>query len=59
MQKSFLNVADLDGQLGLDLGVFGAPKTYVIDKQGMIGYRHVGVMNEDSWGGETRPLVEL
>lgn len=32
-------VVDQDGRLGLDLGVYGAPETYIIDRDGIIRYR--------------------
>jgi len=43
------NIVDMQGKLGLDLGVFGAPETYLIDKQGIIRHKHVGVINEHVW----------
>jgi cytochrome c biogenesis protein CcmG/thiol:disulfide interchange protein DsbE len=33
----------------LDLGVYGAPETYVIDAQGTIRYRHVGAVDAKVW----------
>lgn len=53
--------ADADGHLGVDLGVFGAPETYVIDHNGVIRAKHVGVVNERVWqelGPLYRQLVE-
>lgn len=44
-----LNIYDDKGSLGLDLGVYGAPETYVLDKDGIIRYRHVGEVNEKVW----------
>ncbi|NVK42640.1 MAG: DsbE family thiol:disulfide interchange protein [Oceanospirillaceae bacterium] len=44
-----LNIFDPNGTLGLDLGVYGAPETYVLDKDGIIRYRHVGEVNEKVW----------
>lgn len=44
-----VNVYDDKGTLGLDLGVYGAPETYVIDKDGVIQYKHVGVVDEAVW----------
>ena len=41
-----LNVADVEGSVGLDLGVYGAPETYVLDAAGYIAHRHVGVLDE-------------
>ena len=43
------NVFDNEGSLGLDLGVYGAPETYVIDAEGIIRYKHVGVVDERVW----------
>lgn len=44
-----INIFDEKGSLGLDLGVYGAPETYVLDKDGVIRYRHVGEVNEKVW----------
>ncbi|MGH1429877.1 MAG: DsbE family thiol:disulfide interchange protein [Neptuniibacter sp.] len=44
------NVFDQQGTLGLDLGVYGAPETYVIDAEGIIRFKHVGVVDERVWG---------
>jgi len=40
---------DQQGKLGLDLGVFGAPETYLIDQKGIIRAKHVGVVDEAVW----------
>jgi cytochrome c biogenesis protein CcmG/thiol:disulfide interchange protein DsbE len=50
------NIADREGTLGLDLGVFGAPETYLVDGEGVIRYRHVGVVNERVWETILLPL---
>ena len=42
-------LSDTAGTLGLDLGVYGAPETYVLDATGDIQYRHVGVVDETVW----------
>ncbi len=44
-----LVINDAQGMLGLDLGVYGAPETYLIDKKGIIRHRHVGVITEQDW----------
>jgi len=44
-----LNIFDPDGRLGLDLGVYGAPETFVIDSQGVIRYKHVGAVDQRVW----------
>ncbi|WP_020209610.1 DsbE family thiol:disulfide interchange protein [Gilvimarinus chinensis] len=43
------SVYDDEGRLGLDLGVTGAPETYLVDGEGMIHYRHIGVVNDKVW----------
>ena len=43
------NIFDEAGMLGLDLGVYGAPETYLLDAQGIIRHRHVGVVTEQTW----------
>lgn len=52
-----LSIIDADGRLGLDLGVFGAPETYVVDPTGTIRYKHVGVVDERVWREVLAPLV--
>ena len=51
-----LNFFDPDGQLVLDLGVYGAPETYVVNAEGKIVYRHVGVVNDKVWRELLQPL---
>ena len=46
------NISDTEGVLGLDLGVYGAPETYVVDASGNVRYRHVGVLDSAVWEGE-------
>ena len=50
------NIADEDGRLGLDLGVYGAPETFVVDAQGVIRYRLAGVVTEEIWTSEIAPV---
>ena len=50
-------VIDEEGLLGLDLGVFGLPETYVIDKQGVIRYKHIGDVNQKVWDETIKPIV--
>lgn len=51
-----LNIADREGTLGLDLGVYGAPETYLLDGEGIVRYRHVGVIDERVWRDILQPL---
>ncbi|WP_163833172.1 DsbE family thiol:disulfide interchange protein [Spartinivicinus ruber] len=49
------NVFDEKGRLGLDLGVYGAPETYLIDRAGVIRYKHVGVVDDQVWLNKIKP----
>lgn len=52
-----LSIVDAEGSLGLDLGVYGAPETYVVDADGIIRYRFVGVVDERVWRDILQPIV--
>lgn len=51
-----LDIRDEQGSLGLDLGVYGAPETFLIDKQGIIRHKFVGVIDEQVWREQLAPL---
>jgi cytochrome c biogenesis protein CcmG/thiol:disulfide interchange protein DsbE len=53
-----LNIVDAQGSLGLDLGVYGAPETYLVDAEGVIRYRHVGVVDDRVWRDVLQPLYD-
>ena len=44
-----LNIRDEQGSLGLDLGVYGAPETFLVDKYGIIRHKFVGVIDDRVW----------
>lgn len=49
---------DKEGKMAIDLGVYGVPETFIIDKQGFIRYRYVGVLTDKIWQDELKPVVE-
>ena len=53
-----LSIFDEKGRLGLDLGVTGAPETYVVDHRGFIRMRHQGPMSGVVWRQKFAPLIE-
>jgi cytochrome c biogenesis protein CcmG/thiol:disulfide interchange protein DsbE len=53
-----LSIVDAQGSLGLDLGVYGAPETYLVDADGIIRYRHVGVVDDRVWRDILQPLYD-
>ena len=48
---------DIDGRVGIDYGVYGVPETYVIDKSGVIRFKHIGPISRDIFAGKILPLV--
>lgn len=52
-----LNIFDPEGKLGLDMGVTGAPETYVIDHRGFVRMRFQGPINESVWQEKFMPLI--
>ncbi len=48
---------DLDGRVGIDYGVYGVPETYIIDKQGVIRYKRVGVVTPELLDKTLLPLI--
>ena len=53
-----LHVVDQAGTLALDLGVYGAPETFVIDAAGVIRYRHVGVVTQKVYEETLGPMIQ-
>lgn len=48
---------DRKGEVAINLGVYGAPETFLIDKKGIIRFRHVGILDEKSWLADFLPLI--
>jgi len=51
-------VDDRAGNLGLDLGVTGAPETYLIDSRGVVRLRYQGPLDERVWTETVQPLLD-
>ena len=52
-----LSVYDDDGKVGIDYGVYGAPETFVIDKQGVIRYKQIGAITPEALETKILPLL--
>ena len=51
-------IFDESSLLAIDLGVTGAPETFLIDKAGNIRYKHVGIITPEVWETTLRPRVK-
>ncbi len=49
---------DPNGDVAIDLGVYGTPETFVVSKQGKIIYRHAGVIDQSVWDNVLYPMVK-
>ena len=52
-----LSAYDIDGRVGIDYGVYGAPETFVIDKQGIIRYKQIGPITPEALEKKILPLI--
>ncbi len=53
-----VSLSDQDGRLGIDLGVYGVPETFVIDKQGVIRYKQIGPITPEAWEQKLLPMIK-
>lgn len=49
---------DVNGRVGIDYGVYGVPESYVIDKQGVIRYKHTGPVTDEAVMTTILPLLK-
>jgi len=52
-----LSLSDLDGRVGIDFGVYGVPETFVIDKAGIIRFKHIGAVTPEVLQTKIVPLL--
>jgi cytochrome c biogenesis protein CcmG, thiol:disulfide interchange protein DsbE len=48
---------DNDGRVGIDFGVYGAPETFLIDKNGVIRYKKIGTVTPEVLEKEILPKI--
>ncbi|MBA2705000.1 MAG: DsbE family thiol:disulfide interchange protein [Blastocatellia bacterium] len=53
-----LSASDNDGRVGIDYGVYGAPETYLIDRDGVIRFKQIGPVTPDIWQKTILPLAQ-
>ncbi len=50
-------IFDEAGNFGLDLGVTGAPETYLVDSSGIVRFRYQGALDQQIWDREFAPII--
>lgn len=49
--------SDQHGLVGIDYGVYGVPETFLIDKAGVIRYKHIGPVTAETLNETILPLM--
>jgi cytochrome c biogenesis protein CcmG/thiol:disulfide interchange protein DsbE len=52
------SLVDPDGRIGIDYGVYGVPETFVIDRAGVVRYKHTGPMTPEVLRDKIEPLLK-
>jgi cytochrome c biogenesis protein CcmG, thiol:disulfide interchange protein DsbE len=53
-----VNIFDKKGRTAIDLGVYGAPETFLVDSQGIIRFKHAGPVTHELFNSKILPLIE-
>lgn len=53
-----MSLVDHSGRIGIELGVYGVPETFVIDKTGTVRFKHVGPLTSDVLQRDVLPLLK-
>jgi len=51
-------LVDADGRVGIEFGVYGVPETFVIDREGVIRYKHTGPLTAEVLRTRIEPLLK-
>jgi len=49
---------DAGGDVAIDWGVYGAPETFLIGRDGTVLYKHIAPLTREVWEKELRPRIE-
>jgi cytochrome c biogenesis protein CcmG, thiol:disulfide interchange protein DsbE len=53
-----MSLHDADGKVAIDWGVYGVPETFVIDRQGVVRFKHVGPVTAELMRQKIEPLLK-
>ena len=56
--SNFQHVRDLKGHISIDYGVYGVPETFVLDRQGMIRFKHIGPLVGPTYTHIVKNIIE-
>lgn len=50
-------IFDKQGKLGLELGVYATPETFIVDDNSVIRFKHIGGITQHIWQTKMLPLI--
>jgi|SRR5580693_2318293 cytochrome c biogenesis protein CcmG/thiol:disulfide interchange protein DsbE len=50
---------DASGREAIEWGVYGAPETFLVNPQGIVVYKHIGALTQETWSKEILPRVSM
>ena len=53
-----LTAVDADGRIGIEYGVYGAPETFLIDREGIIRHKYIGPLTPELIEQDLLPLQQ-
>ncbi|HEY5632800.1 MAG TPA: DsbE family thiol:disulfide interchange protein [Burkholderiaceae bacterium] len=53
-----VSLTDPDGLVAIDWGVYGAPETFLVDKAGIIRYKHIGPIDAQAMSTKLVPMIK-
>lgn len=48
---------DADGRVGIDWGAYGAPETFLVNKDGIVVHKHIAPLTREIWERDFVPLL--
>jgi cytochrome c biogenesis protein CcmG/thiol:disulfide interchange protein DsbE len=52
-------VFDPNGEIGMELGVYATPETFLISREGLIIHKHIGEITKEIWNENFLPLIDI
>lgn len=52
-----LSFSDANGRVSIDYGVYGAPESFLIDRNGVIRFKQIGPITPEVWQNKIVPLA--
>ena len=52
-------VFDPNGEIGMELGVYATPETFLISREGLVIHKHVGEITKEIWNENFLPLINV